>query len=47
VITQTGSVAVASKPNWLNGWFLKVCARPFVAVDGAEYPGSLRAHGQR
>jgi hypothetical protein len=33
-------LAVSVRPHWINGWFLRLLARPFVVVDGRERQSS-------
>ena len=32
------AVVVQPDTHWFNGWFLRLCARANVLVDGVEYP---------
>lgn len=36
--SMPGRINVTMKPSWLSAWFLRLAARPFVCVDGREYP---------
>lgn len=28
-------ISISFEPNWLNGWWYRLCAAPYVAVEGA------------
>ncbi|MGP9683883.1 hypothetical protein [Brachybacterium sp. AOP3-A1-3] len=33
------TLAVVPQTHWVNGWFLRIFARPVVLVDGTEHSG--------
>jgi hypothetical protein len=35
------TLIVEPHPHWFNGWFLRLCARPVVRVDGVEHAGRV------
>lgn len=32
------AISVTPRPYWVSTWLLRPMARPFVVIDGAEYP---------
>lgn len=34
---MTAAITVTPKTHWLNGWFLRAFARPYVVIDDAEH----------
>lgn len=36
-IDSTATVRVLFRPNWVNGWFLRLLAKPYALVAGIEH----------
>ncbi len=34
---DTARVHLAFRPHWINAWFLRLLARPYTRLDGAEH----------
>lgn len=36
---KPSTLTVFPRTHWVNGWFLRLCAVPIIAVDGTEHRG--------